>query len=98
MAVMGLTPSLKAGDGLSPNPDGFSLGGEKIVCAEAFMVAVAEPPELGASTFMELRIQRDVAVVTILLVTQYTDRAAGTLKENQPIIRGRNLRMTLLCC
>lgn len=83
---------------LAPKPAGFSRigGGVKTFDVGGAPAAVLVDMATG-SIFRLFRIMIDVAVVTMLFVTQYTHRAEGTFNENHPIIRGRSFK-TNGCC
>jgi hypothetical protein len=95
--VIGVTPSDEDAT-LSPKPAGFSrIGGGVNVFAVGAAPVEAGPVTVAGSIFKLLRIMIDVAVVTMLFVTQYTQSADGTFNENQPIISGKSFN-TNGCC
>jgi hypothetical protein len=59
--------------------------------------ATADPSIEIGSILRLFRMMTDVAVVMMLFVTQYTQRAEGTLSENHPIINGRTFRKAGCC-
>tara|TARA_B110001450_G_C17356495_1_gene373751 strand:- start:62 stop:382 length:321 start_codon:yes stop_codon:yes gene_type:complete len=96
--VIGVTPSrFGAEDDPDANPSGLSrivLGENTGLGGGGTAVAVVAVPALTAtgSIFKLLRIITEVAVVTTLLVTQYTHSAEGTFKENHPIMSGKTFK------
>merc|ERR1719152_801766 len=63
------------------------------------MIGAAAPPTPASSGVLtDFRMRTVVRVVTRLLVIQYRPRPEGTLRENQPIMSGRNLRIACVCC
>ena len=96
--VMVFIPSPESAPDLLPKPTALSFMGVWLKFVVVVLdVIVAAPPAAGSIFGIELRMYRVVAVVTMLLITQYMPRAAGTFSANHPTMKGRTLRMTFAC-